>query len=264
MIRVFAAIWLALLLGCTSMPPDLVYPVGQRIIVTTGYDEYGRRVIGKDFAFSVILPTDEWSYYAKSKQASMGYLSLYGRQSGKELDVEWLWINRNSAETKETINGDDPYYLPWYSGVKGDGSRMLYTPTEKQLRYGDWHRAGYSQLQYRQVVYRGKRSFYCVRALTRRGHYTPPVKEYTPEYLAQVREGLYGVFDTCPFRTMDNKDAYFKVSVRFDVTAADIAANPQVIEDNLKALDEWLKPMWDSVEIMPTAYQFEAPAKNEI
>jgi hypothetical protein len=259
MIRALMMCLAGFLIGCNSTPSWKVYPNNQRIMVTTGYDEYGPRAIGKDLAFSVILPPDEWSYYSKSDATSMGYLNPYGRKNRKELMIEWRWINRNSAETKETINGDAPYYLPWYSGVKGDGSRMLYTPTEKQLRYGDWHRAGYSQLQYRQVVYRGKRSLYCVRALTRRGHYTPPVKEYTPEYLAQVREGLYGVFDTCPFRTTDNKDAYFKVSVRFDVTAADIAANPQVIEDNLKALDEWLKPMWDSVEIMPKAYQFNPP-----
>ena len=94
-----------------------------------------------------------------------------------------------------------------------------------------------------------------MRTLTRSGRYTPPVKDYTPEYLAQVREGSYGVFDTCPFRTTDNKDAYFKVS--FNVTGDDIAANPKIIEANLEALDEWLKPMWDSVEIMPKAYQFE-------
>lgn len=258
MTRALIGLFLALVAGCTSVPPDLVYPVGQRIVVTTGYDEYGRRAIGKDFAFSVILPSDEWSYYAKSQAASMGYLRPYGRQSRKELGIEWLWINRASTETEKTLK-KSPYYFPWYTGVKGDASRIPYTPTETQLRYGDWHRAGYSQVQFRQVVYRGKKPLYCVRTLTRRGHYTPPVEDYTPEYLAQVREGLYGVFDTCPFRTTDNKDAYFKVSVSFNVTTADIAANPQVIEDNLKALDEWLKPMWDSLEIMPKAYQFELP-----
>ncbi len=247
--------------GCASVPPDLVYPVGKRIVVTTGYDDYGRRAVGKDFAFSVILPPDEWSYYAKSTAASMGYLSPYGRNNRKELMIEWLWIIRDSAETQETLK-ETPYYLPWYSGVKSDGSRIFYTPTESQLRYGDWHRGGYSQIQFMQVVYKGKKPLYCVRTLTRRGGYTPPVKDYTLEYLAQTREGLYGVFDVCPFRTMDNKDAYFKVSVKFNVTAADIAANPQVIEDNLKSLDEWLKPMWDSVEIMPKAYQFEEPLAN--
>ncbi len=251
------------MVGCSSPPPNLVYPVGKRIVVTTGYDMYGRRAVGKDFAFSVILPPDEWSYYAKSTAASMGYLSPYGRLNRKELMIEWLWINRESTETKETFR-ERPYYFPWHTGVKGDGSRIFYTPTESQLRYGDWHRGGYSQIRFKQVVYKGKKPLYCVRTLARRGGYTPPVKDYTPEYLAQVREGLYGVFDTCPFRTTDNKDAYFKVSVSFNVTAADIAANPQVIESNLKALDEWLKSMWDSVEIMPKAYQFEEPlAKNK-
>ncbi len=249
-------IYIALMLiGCESSPSRMVYPNGQRIVATTGYDEYGRRAIGKDFAFSVILPADEWTYYAKSGSASMGYLDPYGRQSRKELMIEWLWINRESEETQMTLR-EKPYFFPWHTGVKGDGSRIPYTPTESQLRYGDWHRAGYTQVQFRQVVYKGKKPFYCVRTLTRSGRYTPPVKDYTPEYLAQVREGSYGVYDTCPFRTTDNKDAYFKVSVGFNVSSEDIAANPKIIEDNLEALDEWLKPMWDSVEIMPTAYQF--------
>lgn len=258
MMKILMALLLALMVGCVSVPDDLVYPSGQRIVVTTGYDEYGRRTIGKDFAFSVVPPSDEWSYYAKSKQVSMGYLSFYGRQSRKELMIEWLWLNRESAETQRTIS-ERPYFFPWYSGVKGDGTRFLIAPTENQLRYGDWHRAGYSQRRFSQVLYRGQQSFYCVRTVTRRGGYTPPQKEYTIEYLTQVREGLYGVFDTCPFRTVDNRDAYFKVSASFNISNSDIAANPAVIEDNLAALDVWLKPMWDSLVITPLAYQFTIP-----
>lgn len=256
MLRMAMIFVVTFLVGCESSPSRMVYPDGQRIVATTGYNQYGRRAIGKDFAFSVVLPPDEWSYYAKSDAASMGYLNPYGRQSRKELMIEWLWINRESEETHDTLR-HDPYYLPWYTGVKGDGTRIPYMPRESQLRYGDWHRAGYSQVKFRQVVYRGKKPFYCVRTLTRSGRYTPPVKDYTPEYLAQVREGSYGVYDTCPFRTTDNKDAYFKVSAHFNVSDGDISENPNILEDNLNALDEWLKPMWDSVEIMPKAYQFE-------
>jgi hypothetical protein len=116
MIRALMMCLAGFLIGCNSTPSWKVYPNNQRIMVTTGYDEYGPRAIGKDLAFSVILPPDEWSYYSKSDATSMGYLNPYGRKNRKELMIEWRWINRNSAETKETINGDAPYYLPWYSG----------------------------------------------------------------------------------------------------------------------------------------------------
>lgn len=251
--------WVCVLMGCSSQPISKVYPQDQRIVVKAGYSELGHKTLGDEFVFSLMLPEEEWVYDPKSEGPLMGFLRVYGRHSQRSLRIDWIWINRESAEMQKTIGGEDPYYLPWYSGVKGDGSRMPYTPTENQLRYGDWHRGGYSQRQFSQVIYKGRKSFYCVRTVTRRGEYTPPPKAYTAQYLAQVRQGIYGVFDTCPFRTVDNRDAYFKVSVSFNVTNDDIAANPNIVDTNLAALDEWLKPLWDSLEVMPQAYQFEAP-----
>ncbi|MFN3714349.1 MAG: hypothetical protein ACK4SX_11890 [Alcanivoracaceae bacterium] len=251
-------LFLVLLSGCHATPRFDVYPNGERIVVKSGYS-VGPRKTGQEYVFSVILPDDEWTYSVNAEATLKGYLKPYGQESQRTLGVEWIWIDRESADTLETISEKDPYYLPWYSGIKGDGTRILYRPTENQLRYGDWHRGGYPQTQFRQVVYKGKEQFYCVRTVNRRGRYTRPPEEYTEEYFAQIREGQYGVFDTCPFRTTDGRDAYFKISVRFNVSDEDIAANPAIIEGNLQALDEWLKPLWDSLEIMPTAYQFTAP-----
>lgn len=243
--------------GCQSSLGYRIYPNGERIVVKSGYKTPGK-IIGDEFVFSVILPDDEWVYNADAQSELKGYLKPYGRHIRKELMIEWIWIDRDFHGTQHTIQ-ERPYYFPWYSGVKGDGSRIPYRPTESQLRYGDWHRGGYSQLQFTQAVYRGKQQFYCIRAITRRGSYTRPPEAYIEEYFSQIREGQYGVFDTCPFRTTDGRDAYFKISVRFNVSDEDIAANPAIIEGNLQALDEWLKPLWDSLEIMPTAYQFTVP-----
>jgi len=248
-----------ILSACASSPGYKVYPIGERVIIKSGYSDNGRRAVGNEFVFSLVLPEDEWSYYADSRGPSMGYLSVYGENTRKNLMIEWLWLNKNREETKETIE-NSPFYFPWYSGIKGDGSRMFHTPTEKQLRYGDWHQNGYPQRQFRQIVYRGKKPFYCVRSVIRRGPSSPWQKEYTQEYLRQVRPGLYEVYDTCPFRTTDNRDAYFKISAAFNVSAEGIAANPAIVDDNLKAMDEWIKPLWDSLEIMPKAYQFEPPS----
>ena len=252
---------LVIMAGCHSSPDYRVYPAGERVVVKSGYSEdrlNGRKAFGDEFVFSLILPEDEWRYSVSAKTTSFGYLKPYGERSRKTLMIEWIWIDRDFRETQQTIQ-EMPYYFPWYSGIKGDGVRIPYRPTERQLRYGDWHRGGYSQLVFRQAIYKGEHQFYCIRALTRRGGYTRPPEEYTDEYLSQVREGQYGVFDACPFRTTDGRDAYFKVSTSFNVSDEGIAANPNIIEDNLKALDEWLSPLWDSLEIMPIAYQFTAP-----
>jgi hypothetical protein len=248
---------LVFLVGCHATPRFDVYPNGERIVVTAGYQTPGKRM-GDEFVFSVTLPDDEWVYFVNAKAEIKGYLAPHGRYSRKTLGIEWIWIDREFHGTQQTIS-ESPYYFPWYSGIKGDGARIPYRPTENQLRYGDWHRGGYPQTQFRQIVYMGEDRLYCVRTVNRRGRYTRPPEEYSDEYFAEAREGQYGVFDTCPFRTTDGRDAYFKVSIRFNVSDEDIAANPNVIEDNLQALDAWLKPLWDSLEIMPAAYQFTAP-----
>src|SRR5690554_3349207 len=248
---------LILMAGCQSSLGYRVYPSGERIVVMAGYS-FGPREMGDEFVFSLILPDDEWEYNADAKAELKGYLKPHGRHSRKTLMIEWIWIDREFHGTQQTIS-EAPYYFPWYSGIKGDGARIPYRPTENQLRYGDWHRGGYPQRQFRQAVYKGKEQFYCVRTVFRVGRYTEPPEEYTEEYFAQVREGLYEVYDTCPFRTTDGRDSYFKVTAAFNVFDEDIAANPEIVEDNLKGLDAWLKPLWGSLEIMPTVYQFTAP-----
>lgn len=257
----YLLVFFLILSGCSFGPDYLVYPNNERIKVTAGYKFPGKEK-GDEFVFSTVLPDDEWSYYAKGKEYSYGYLSPFGRKSRKEIMVEWIWINKQHIGTQQTIR-ESPFYLPWYSDVKGDGGRIPYIPTENQLRYGDWHRGGYPQMQFYQTLYKGKQKFYCVRAVTRSGGYTKPPEEYTAAYFAQIREGLYGVYDTCPFRTTDGRDAYFKVTAHFNVSNDDIATNPAIIDDNLKALDEWLKPIWDSLEITPIAYQFDPPSSKQ-
>src|SRR5690554_3408457 len=141
--KVITLIFLVLIAGCQSKSTFDVYPVGERIVVAAGYQTPGKKK-GDEYVFSVILPKDEWVYSVNSETALYGYLKPHGRHSRKELMIEWIWINRESVDTQQTINGEDSYYLPWYSGIKGDGARIPYRPTENQLRYGDWHRGGYS------------------------------------------------------------------------------------------------------------------------
>lgn len=240
--------------GCSSKVKFDVQDGSTPFRVTGGYAVNGRAE-GDELLFSFKLPErDSWRYAASLKSHRRGYVHFYGRETNSDVFFQWFWISRTSSETERTIK-ENGIFLPWYSGQKGDGTRIPYTPTERQLKSGDWYSVGYPQKQFQQSMYMGVKNYYCVRSVFRRGGRTT----WEQEQGAPQGAG-YSVYTTCPFRTTDGRDAYFKVSSAFFVRAEDAAANPDIVEQKLAALDELLKPTWDSLEVMPTAYQFDAPA----
>ncbi len=243
------------LLGCSGAPPSMPYPSGQRITVTAAYDTHAH-VPGDEFLFSVVLPPEEvWIYTPAFKTNREGRISVYASHAQHEVDLEWNWINRDSADERDTVK-NDPFYLPWYSGKRGDGRRAMYTPTESQISSGDWYRVGYPQEQFTQSVSKGKQRFYCMRSVFRRGGRTTWDREHQP---SGFNGPSFSVYDTCPFRTTDNRDAYLRFSMSFWIPEQELANNPNALDVRLDAMDAWLKPMWDSLEVMPKAYQFDAP-----
>ena len=64
----------------------------------------------------------------------------------------------------------------------------------------------------------------------------------------------------CPFHTTDGRDAWFKISTGYGITADEFKMNPDINEEKLAFIDAMLQPIWDTLEIMPGAIQFQGLA----
>lgn len=242
--------------GCFHLDSEGRYSDGNRVTVSSGYG-IGLRVSGDEYVFSLKMPPGEdWSYLRKYNSLERGYIKSRGVVSGKELMVEWEWLDLSK---EQRAMKRFPFFQPWYTGVKGTGERVPYVPTELELSSGDWYRSGYPHPQFFQALSLGDKQYYCVRTL---------VQERGPtSWDRQIAGGMgdwrvYASIISCPFRTLDGRNAYLRVENRFLVTGEESSANPNALEDHLTALDLWLNPMWDSLEVMPTAYQFYVPNIN--
>lgn len=228
---------------------------GQQVRVTSAYSP-GPHKEGTEFNFAVRLPTTEaWTYTPKFRTEAHGRISIEGASTGRSIDYTWRWFDRQSPHIQRDLREGKLLHLPWYTGHKGDGSRIPYVPTEQQLKSGDWNSVGYPQPQFIQSMNKGRKPFYCVRALIKRGGRST----WAQQQGAPAGAG-YEVNDFCGFRTTDGRDAVFSVKTFFFVTPDMAAANPDIVDQKLAEIDALLQPSWDSLEVMPQAYQFEPPA----
>ncbi len=238
LMKVLLAICVASYLsGCTAPAKYVALPVDQRIHVTKAYSMPAHRE-GDEFVFSLTLPPqDQWRYPSNSRMQRKGYLDVYAPNLKKELMIEWIWIDIN-AHGGVNVFPADPIYLPWYTGKTGTGERVPYVPTERQLSSGDWYRVGYPQKQFHQALWVGKDKIYCVRSLFRTGGRT------TWDQQHGVPEGAgYSFHVTCPFRFMDGRNAYFKISTGYGITADELKMNPDINEEKLAFIDAMLQPI---------------------
>ena len=245
---------IAALMGCTTPAPSAVYLPGQQVRVTSAYST-GSKKEGAEFNFLIRLPTmDSWTYTPRYKMESSGLIVIEGIAKGTGITYSWSWFDRMSPHMQKNLREGNLLHLPWYTGRKGDGSRIPYVPTEEQLKSGDWYSVGYPQAQFTQSMYKGKNSFYCVRALIQRsGRNTFAQQQDVPAGAA------YAVNYFCGFRTTDGRDAVFSIKTGFFVSAEAATVDPIIVDRKLAEIDAMLQSSWDSLEVMPLAYQFEEP-----
>lgn len=248
---------IAALMGCKTSAQSAVYLPGQHVRVTSAYSP-GSHKEGTELNFLVRLPTtDSWSYSPRNKTKSSGLIVVEGIAQGVGITYSWSWFDRMSPHVQKDIREGRLLHLPWYTGHKGDGSRISYVPTEEQLKSGDWYSVGYPQPQFIQSMYKGKNHFYCVRALIKRsGRSTFAQQQGAPAGAA------YSVNDFCGFRTIDGRDAVFSIKTGFFVSAEAAAVDPIIVDKKLAEVDALLQPSWDSLEVMPLAYQFDLPTSR--
>lgn len=242
-----------LLAGCTSPAKIVEHPDGQPIRVTSAYNTQSHEK-GNEYLFSIVLPRNgKWTFTENYQPIKKGYFTTESRVFKRSIRVRWNWELKDSPGIKRLIE-EEGIYMPWYSGKIGDGSREYYTPTERQISSGDWFSMGYPRKQFIQSMYKGHRQYYCVRSVFQHGGRTAWDKN--PAISAAAS---YSVYDTCPFRTVDGRDANFQIRTGFWVSAEDVSADPGIVDKKLAEIDALLEESWNSLEVMPQAYQFEPP-----
>lgn len=117
---------------------------------------------------------------------------------------------------------------------------------------------GYPQRLYYDPMLKGKSQLYCIRALiTRSGIVAWDAEQGTASLIP--RNAAFELYYTCPLRTLDGRDAYFKIDTGFYVYGEELASNPNILDERLAEIDAWLEPTWQSLVLMPQAYQFDPP-----
>lgn len=234
------------------------YAIDERIEVTAGYrvhhNEIERWRAGDELVFSVILPADEqWLPGDIYRLNARGSLKVVGEESGQRLNIGWRWI---ALETElERINQSaNPYgvfYLPWYTEATGDIDKR-YADFPPRQTVSDPLPPYRNQIVFLQPFKLADRH-YCIRTVAYR-HESDSAEHSNAESFF-----YYFIYDICPFRTLDGRDAYLDIQFDFRVSEKELNTDPSYVDNWLDAWDQRFSPAWNSLVVMPQAYQFELP-----
>lgn len=250
--RIVVSAAFLVMIGCASLEfaPNKIYRV------TGGYIPGAyTHPSGNEFLFSISPPAGTWAY-VKSKpwfRNDRARLEFEGKD-GQRVEFVWYWKPDVEVE-QDTLQ--IPYLAPWRNGVPGNMERIPYEPSERQLKSGDWYQPGYRQSQWRQFRYFGKKSYFCMTAL------------------AKSREGLikweganqaphtaYWYTISCPFRVEDRRNGVFIVRTGFSIADEQLKTHPERVDQNIEFIDKMLVPSWNSLTVIPGAYQFAPSASG--
>lgn len=250
--RILALVAVVGLAGCSSIEvaPGKVYRVmGGYAPVRSGF------IDGEEFQFSLVPPKGKWAY-VRSKpwtRLSAGRIQFIS-ETGSAIRFSWNW---NSDIQLESNLKSRPHLAPWLYGPDPVMSRVPYVPTDRQLKSGDWGQPGYSQRQWHHFRYLGVKRYYCLTTLIKR-------REGMIEWGDTKQEPYndYSYIISCPFRLTDGRHSSFIVRAGFSLTDEQLRNDPTRVDRNVEIIDALLEPTWNSLEIMPAAYQFRPPGAS--
>lgn len=238
--------------GCASVEysPQKVYRV------TGGYKPgVYSHLSGTEFLFSLLPPAGEWGHRKDKPWFRDDYAIVqFENKAGKRIQFEWNWQSDTALERNLA---DNPYLAPWRNGAPAWTGRVQYKPTERQLKSGDWSQPGYRQLQWHDFRYFGDKRYFCMTALAKS-------RQGLIEY-GGVKQEPYNAFDyiiSCPFRVQDRRNGVFIVRTGFSITDQQLKEYPERVNQNIEFIDKMLMPCWNSLTVIPGAYQF-APSASE-
>lgn len=219
-------------------------------------DKKGSRLAGDEFLASFTLPEGVWTRGSRRETERETHITLsapnyYG------MKIEWMWLD--AINKKQRLEGEKAQ-APWYTGVRDTTfKRIPYTPTQEQLKSGDWNESGYPRTVWYQYRLLGKKQLYCFTSLTTRSNNTA----WNAENGVPIGNSYeYSLF--CPFRFTDGRDGDFTIHTGFFIESNNTQNKAQnnaqdnqaQIEAKLAEIDAQLKPIWDSLQVNPKAYQF--------
>lgn len=242
------------LVGCSSIEvaPEKVYRV------TGGYKPVASGALqGDEFLFSLVPPKGEWAYVRSKPWTRLNDGRLrFINQAYSAISFRWMWLS--DLNLKTDLEGL-PHLAPWLNGPDPVMSRVPYVPTERQLKSGDWDQPGYSQRQWHHFRYLGIKRYYCLTALIKR-------REGMIQWGDTKRDpyNAYSYNIGCPFRLTDGRHSSFIVRASFSLTDEQLRNDPTRVDRNVEIIDALLEPTWNSLEVMPAAYQFTPPAASSV
>lgn len=253
MMRKFISLAMALcLVGCGSIE----VASGKVYRVTGGYDPARSAFIdGDEFLFSLVPPKGKWAYIRSKPWTRLNDGRLeFTSEAGSSIGFSWMWDSDIQLESNLKSR---PHLAPWLYGSDPKMERVPYVPTAQQIKSGDWDQPGYSQRQWHHFRYLGMKQYYCLTTLIKR-------REGMIQW-GDTRQEPYNAYSyiiSCPFRLTDGRHSSFIVRTGFSMSDEQLLNDPSRVDRNVEIIDALLEPTWNSLEIMPAAYQFRPPGAS--
>lgn len=250
--KVIALFALLTMQGCMAVrseyEPEKVYRV------TGGYAT-GSQKKGNEFLFALKAPMGEWRYHFRQSplfdKTNFGYVAFYN-PAGNKIDFRWHWSSKRDIASDAVSN---PKSLPWYSGTEIQLGRTPEQPEDTRSDYRGCKGPACSRVLWRQFQLLGSNRYYCGSSLRR--SWIPLFDDGNRKFPGRFS---YDYIIYCPFRLLDGRNANLIVTSGFGITPEQLADNPDRPDENVAIIDRMLERTWDSLEVMPQAYQFEPPS----
>ncbi len=81
----------------------------------------------------------------------------------------------------------------------------------------------------------------------------------TAEGISNADYDIFPINFYCAFNYTDGRMGSFVIDTTFTVNHKDLAADPDRVDKNVALVEDFLKPIFDSLEVNPKAYQYEPP-----
>lgn len=244
--------------GCAWMyNKDATYTFNDRVVVTADPNKVRLGSKGDELVFAFNPPPGFiWTVNIKNRWGEpirSGYITLNGHRESdglfRQIKASWYWYTKpeDKEKAKQALQ---KRLMSEFDGNK----KSYYQPSERELKER-WNQAGYEQILWFKSKRLGENKRYlCSESLDRIGGINR-----TEEGISNASYDIFPINFYCTFNYTDGRMGSLSIETTFTVNHKDLAADPDRVDKNVALVEEFLKPIFDSLEVNPKAYQYEAP-----